>query len=135
MDACAHRGIIPRVPGLGGTTVSDIKLFFSKLWQNSKEVALVVESIKGGRVSPEESLELLFEGSSKDSLLFCFLVLVSLKNEAAIELCDDLQILPKSSCVYNGVDDAVDWFFAIYTKEKICSGRHDYGRKKPRTTA
>jgi len=138
MDACAHKGIIQRVTGLGGTTVPDIKLFFSKLWQNSKEVVAIVESIKSDKVSPEESLKLLFDGSSKDSLLFCFLVLVSLKNKAAIELCDDLcisRVLPKNRRVYNGVDEAVDWFFTIYTQEKICCGRHDYGRKKPRSTA
>lgn len=94
----------------------------------------IVESIKDGKVSPEESLDIFFGGSSTDSLLFCFLVLVSLKNKAAIELCDDLQVLPKSSRVYNGIDEAVDWFFTIYTQEKICCGRHDYGRKKPRST-
>lgn len=135
MDAYFDRSIIERVPGPGGAAVPDIKLFLSKLWQNSREVVGIIESIKSGKVTPEESLELLFEGSSKDPLLFCFLVLVSLNNEAALELCDDLQVLPKHARIYSGVDEAVDWFFTIYTKEKICSGRHDYGRKRPRSTA
>lgn len=135
MDAYINKGIIQRIFGLGGAVIPDIKLFFSKLWQNSKEVATIVESIRDGKISPEESLELLFEGSSKDPLLFCFLVLVSLNNEAALELYEDLQVLPKNNRIYSGVDEAVDWFFTVYTKEKICSGRHDYGRKRPRSTA
>jgi|SRR3989344_1691989 len=135
MDNPTKSGIILRTNTPGVPRIPDIKLFFSKLWQNSKEVAAVVEAIKCGKISPEKSLQILFDGTTEDPLLFCFLVLISLKNKDAIELCDDLQVLPKERRVYNGVDEAVDWFFHIYKKERICSGRHDYGRKKPRTAA
>ncbi len=136
MDAHKKEGIIPREPGPLGVIIGDVKRVFSHLWQGSQEVIDAIEGVKKGNLSPEEALELFFGSGSKDPILRCFLVLISLNNKATLELLDDLQVVPKRECVYGDVDEAYDWFFKdIYAKQSVCSGRHDQGRKNPRSTA
>lgn len=136
MDTRKKEGIISRVPGPSGIMVGDVKRVFSYLWRGSQDVIDVIEMVKVGTLSPEEACEFFFgDDDSRDPVLCCFLVLIKLNNEATLELLNDLRVTPKRECVYGDVGEAYDWFFKdIYTKERVCSGRHDYGRKKPRTT-
>lgn len=128
--------IIPRVPGPGGIMVSDTKRVFSHLWQCSKDVIEVIEKVKQGKLTPENAFALFFEGGSKDPVFRCFLILVSINNEATLELFSDLCVMPKKDCVYDSIDDAYACFFTdMYAKESVCCGRHDQGRKKPRSPA
>ena len=130
MDACAHKGIIPRAPGPRGVMVSDIKRVFSQLWQGSQQVVVLLETLKKKDISPEEVLELFFDGGSEDQVLWCFVILVWLNHEDTSVLLRDLP-----DHAFDNVDDAYNWFFTnIYAKQKTCSGR-SYGRKKPRSTA
>lgn len=133
MDTHKNGGIIPREPGPFGVMIGDVKRVFSHLWQGSHEVIDVIEKVKKGDISPEEARELFFVDNSKDPILRCFLVLISLKNKATLELLDDLRVVPKRDCVYEDVNEAYDWFFKdIYAKERVCSGRRDQGRKEDR---
>lgn len=132
MDTIAKKGIIPRVPaGRADVVLKDSTRVFSLLWQGSKEVIIALKELKKGTKSPEEILSLFFDGGSEDSILWCFVILLSQKHEDTVIVFKDLQ-----DHGFEGVDDAYNWFFTnIYTKEKACCGRHDQGRKKPRTAA
>lgn len=126
MDTLAKKGIISRKPGR-----SDAKWVFSELWQNSLSVTELLETLKRGDTTPEDVTELLFGGGSEDCILWCFLILVSKNHKETLTVIEDL-----SNHAFDGVDDAHDWFFThIYAKEKICSGRHDCGRKRSSVTA
>lgn len=131
MNASDEKGIILRSPGPSGVMVRDTKRVFSELWKKSPKVIHYLEALKEKEIEPEEALEVFFESGTEDQTLWCFLVLVSLGHEETLTIIHD--ILDHS---FGNVDEAYEWFFSkIYTKEKVCSGRHDYGRKKPRTTA
>ena len=101
MDACAHKGIIPRAPGPRGVMVSDIKRVFSQLWQGSQQVVVLLETLKKKDVSPEEVLELFFDGGSEDQVLWCFVILVWLNHEDTSVLLRDLP-----DHAFDNVDDA-----------------------------
>lgn len=132
MDASDKKGIIARTPGPLGIMVGDTKRVFSELWQKSPKVINCLDILKKREIEPEEALEVFFGPGTEDQVLWCFLVLVSLNHEETLAIVHDLI----DHMFDHGVDEAYGEFFSkIYTKQKVCSGRHDYGRKKPRTTA
>lgn len=132
MDAHINKGIIERTPGPLGIMVRDTKRVFSELWKKSPKVINCLDVLKKKEIAPEDALEMFFESGTEDQVLWCFLVLVSLNHKETLGIIDDLV----DHMFGRGVDEAYEEFFSrVYTKQKVCSGRHDYGRKKPRTTA